>query len=615
MPTWITTDGGQTWSQQVMPQAIDAPAKASPENGSVCCDPTFAADDLGNIWFGGLTLPNGSTNPSRIVVNRIAAGGTTFRAQTVGLPTGAAGTQDKPMMTIDTTPTSPTYGRLYVVWDEPASGGVRVVVSTCDTRPGGVPNAANCDDADHWTAPARITPTGGSYIYADVAVGPTGTAYVTWWDYSNTNGIRGATCDGASVSCATAANWSAAQTIAQLDTTGGTPVPFACPIVAQPGGRAAPDPQVAVDHSGGVNNGRVYATWGDLRAGSGTTRCAEQANGNGTPPLASHLTWDSFAAIGSAAGALPGGAQASANVGTKLLTDGEGGGQSNSDDWFPWLAVDQSTGQAWADFYSTREDGTRTTANFYARSVTASGSTLTVGALNKLSTAASNYSGHPCCMFGNDYGDYTGLDAAGGTALPVWSDNSTGDGEAFTFISTLGAAPPGPTGGGSGTTTGSPPASGGSGTTTGSPPASGGTAIPPATSTHAFALSLTFPSQRLGTVLARRGVRASAVCAAVCRLGARLSASAATARTLGLTRGRSAVELGRVTIARAAARRTSLSIPLSRRALRALAGRSAVAIELRITATPLDGRRGVTRAVRLTLRRRGSSPSVTALRG
>jgi hypothetical protein len=46
-------------------------------------------------------------NPSRILVNRIAAGGTTFQSQTVGLPVRTAGTQDKPMMAIDDVPTSP----------------------------------------------------------------------------------------------------------------------------------------------------------------------------------------------------------------------------------------------------------------------------------------------------------------------------------------------------------------------------------------------------------------------------------------------------------------------------------------------------------------------------
>jgi hypothetical protein len=671
MPLWITTDGGQHWTRRVMPQTIDAPGTPSPESGDVCCDPTLAADALGNIWFGGLTL--GGSNPSRIVVNRIAAGGTIFQSQTVGLPVGTAGTQDKPMMTIDNTPTSPTFGRLYVVWDEPSGGGVRVVVSTCDTRP----NAAHCDNADNWTGPARITPTIGSYIYADVAVGPTGKAYVTWWDYSSNNAIRGATCDGATVTCAAAANWSGAQDIALLDSTGSVPVPFACPILAQPGGRAGPDPGVEVDHSGGPNNGRVYVTWGDLSPVSGSTRCADS-----TTPAATHLSWDSFAAIGSAAGAFPGPAATSASLGTRLLTDGEGGGQNPSDDWFPWLAVDQSTGQAWADFYSTREDSTRTTANFYARSLTASGSTLTAGPLNKVSTGASNYSTTtPCCMLQNDYGDYTGLDAAGGIAYPVWTDNSTGNGEAFAFVSSLAPPPPtvatgsasgigdtaatlngtvnpqgqdttyhfeygtttsyvsstpdqnltasspsssvsasvsglatgttyhyrlvatnatGPTGGGDMTFT----------TTSAPPPNPPPTITPP----PAFALSLAFPSQRLGTVLGRGSLRSSARCTAPCRLVARLTVPAATARRLGLTHGHRAVEVGHATVARAAAARTSLVVGLSRRALRALAALRTVALELRVTATPLDGRASVIRAVRLTLSRRGPSPSVTALR-
>jgi hypothetical protein len=604
MPLWITSNGGVDWTQRVMPQAMDQPGTATTESGNVCCDPTLAADALGNIWFGGVTFPNGGANPSRIAVNRIAAGGTTFQAQSVGLPVGASGTQDKPMMTIDNTPTSPTFGRLYVVWDEPSGGAVRVVVSTCDTRPGGVANAANCDNADNWTAPARITSSTGSYIYADVAVGPAGKAYVTWWDYSSTNAIRGATCDGATLDCTSAANWSGAQDIALLDSTSGNPVPFACPILAQPGGRAAPSPGVDVDHSGGPNNGRVYVTWSDLRPGSGTTRCTDS-----TPPAATHLSWDSFAAVGSATGGFPGPAAASATLGTRLLTDGEGGGQNPSDDWFPWLAVDQSTGQAWADFYSTRDAADRKTTNFYARSVTASGATLSVGPLNRVSTGASNHSTTPCCQFDNDYGDYTGLDAAGGVAYPVWTDNSTGDGEAFTFAST-----PPASGGGGGTTT--PPAAGG-GAATVTTPASGVTnTTPPAANTTgpAFTLSLTSPSQRLGTVLSRRAVRASVGCGATCRVGARLTAPGGTARTLGLTRGRGAVEIGRATIARVSARRASVSIPLSRRALRALAGRSVVAIELRMTGTPLDRRAPITRAVRLTLRRRGTSPTVTALR-
>ena len=434
---WITNDGGQTFTKAPMPTSTDAPGEPGPETSSLCCDPTSAADAAGNVWYGGLSRANGVGNPSRIVINRFAPGATTFQAQSVGLPQRTSSTQDKPMMTIDNAPSSPTFGRLYVVWNEPATGGgINIVISQCETRPGGVLNAANCDNADNWTAPVSVTPAAGSYIYADVAVGPDGKVYVTWWDYSSANAIRGDVCSPPAQNCATegaGTGWATPQTIATLDATSGTPIPFSCPILAQPGGRASTSPQVDVDRSGGTNNGRVYVTWSDLRTDSGTTKCDRN-----TPPVASHLTWDNFVAS-APAGALPGSASPSPAVGTRLLRDGEDGGQSNSDDWFAWLAVDQTTGQAWADFYSTREDPARRTTHFYVRTVTpAAGATHALGALNQVSGAPSDYSAEPCCNFGNQYGDYTGLDATQGIALPVWSDKRGGlDGEAYTYGESL----------------------------------------------------------------------------------------------------------------------------------------------------------------------------------
>ncbi len=425
---WVTTDGGNTFVKRSMPTATDAPGEPGPESSNLCCDPMSAADAAGNMWYGGLSLANGAANPSRIVVNRIAAGTTTFQPETVGLPARTAGTQDKPMMTIDNSPTSPAFGRLYVVWDEPAGGGVNIVISQCNTRVAGSLDAARCDNADNWSVPVSVTPATSGYIYADVATGPDGKVYVVWWDYTATNAIRGDVCDPASQDCANVASWGTPQTIATLDATGGAPIPFACPIVAQPGGRASTSPQVDVDRSGGANNNRVYVTWSDLRTGSGTTRCDD-----GLTPAATHLSFDSF--VASAAGALPGSANPSPTVATRLLTDGESGGQASSDDWFAWLAVDQTTGQAWADFYSTRHDATRRQTHFYVRTVTPAGGAHTLGALNQVSGQPSDYSTNPCCGFGNDYGDYTGIDATQGIAYPVWSDKRGGlDGEAFTFV-------------------------------------------------------------------------------------------------------------------------------------------------------------------------------------
>jgi hypothetical protein len=115
---------------------------------------------------------------------------------------------------------------------------------------------------------------------------------VIWWDYSSNNAIRGRVCNGNLTGC------SPVQTIATLDATGSAAVPFACPIVAQPGGRAAPAPQLDVDHSGTASDGRVYVTWSDLKPGGGTTRCddnsasstASSARPSRVPPdAASHL--------------------------------------------------------------------------------------------------------------------------------------------------------------------------------------------------------------------------------------------------------------------------------------------------------------------------------------
>ena len=55
------------------------------------------------------------------------------------------------------TPASPTYGRLYVTWDDPDAAGDNEVISYCDTRPGGYPDAAHCDTGANWSTPAVVS--------------------------------------------------------------------------------------------------------------------------------------------------------------------------------------------------------------------------------------------------------------------------------------------------------------------------------------------------------------------------------------------------------------------------------------------------------------------------
>jgi hypothetical protein len=440
---FLSNDAGRSFTALHFPTTFSLPGGGL-ESEIPSGDPIAAADDLGNMWVGGLSVCDGSTSRSHIFVNRIAAGTNSFRSANAAIPVfpgddgGACGStseavQDKPQMTIDDWPLSPHRGRLYVTWDDldltnPGKGTVNEVISFCDTRP----DPASCDFGSNWTTPVRVSDSGGSYITSDPAVGPDGTVYVAWWDYSAANKVSIDRCV-APADCSNAASWGTDATVAALSTDNSPTldskqVPFACPIVAQPGGRAAPVPSVAVD-----GDGRLYVAWSDLRAGSGTTRCDTDASGfaAGTPPLVTHQTFDSFVATASTFALLTSGSTTpSATRGSRIFNDTATTPiATNSDDWFPWVAVDHSTGNAYVDVYSTTGDATRRTANFYLATVTppATGTQPVIGTPKKLTEVPSDYSQSTdstpggCCFFENDYGDYEGLAAAGGLVYPVWS--------------------------------------------------------------------------------------------------------------------------------------------------------------------------------------------------
>lgn len=414
LSTWLSTDGGATWARHPLPETLDAPGAGVPEATEVCCDPILTATPGGDVWAGGVTYSDGPPGArSRVVVNRLTEGRDGFAPLSVGLPVRTAAMQDKPMMA------AAPDGRLLVVWLEPSAadpGALHVVLSACHTALGPESDPGSwCEDADHWTAPIAVTPAPGSYTYPDVAAAPDGAVHVVWWDYSAMeNGVRGATC---AAPCTGA--FAPPRTIALLDSTGGRPLPFGCPIPVAPGGRAGAAPSVEVD-----GDGRAWVAWADLRPGSGSTRCEETASGY-TPPRQTHLSWDAFAAAGD--GALPGGEDASAAVGTPVLTDGDEGQAGSSDDFLPWLAVDPEYDEAWASAYSTGHDAQRLSAHYVVVSLAAGpDGRLRVGPANRVSVAPSDFAGEECCLFGNDFGDYAGLAVADRVVAPAWIDNGTG---------------------------------------------------------------------------------------------------------------------------------------------------------------------------------------------
>ena len=599
----VTADGGRTFKTLTQPNLFDVRGQATAERNSVSGDPMSAADPLGNVWYGGLSVDEddaGTTfGPSRIYVNRIDPQTQEFQPRSVGLDFVGRGQQDKNMMTIDNSPESPTFGRLYVVWNDlpadPDAEGKLQVIAFCDTRLGGTPAVARCDDADNWSRPVPVVQQPGSYIYADVAVAPTGDVYFTYWDFSAVNSIRGAVCRAAGTGrCGTPGSFAPPVTVATLNAFGGRPLPFACPIFSAPGGRVGPSPGVEVDTSGGRERGRVWVSWGDLRDGSGTTRCEQLETGNGTPPQSTQLTWDAFAA--SAGGGLPGpatpGATRSGDVGTKVSPDAgttpAPSSPDNTDDFFPWLAVDRSTGRAFIDYYTTAGDSSRRTTDFIVAPLApGTGTKPEVGERVKVNDVRSNYAeGSPagCCMFSNDYGDYTGLDAAQGKVVPVWSSRAGGvsdDGDALISILDF-PAPPEPEPSPTPTPTPAPTAPPASPSPTPAPVAPAPTVRLPR-----FLAFVAVDRAKASTVR-RRGLRVRLRCNRACRVTSQFRVDRRTAGRLGL---RSLV-LGTRRASRTRAGRTTFTIRLTRPARRALARRGARSVSYMLRSSFSDANGG-----------------------
>jgi hypothetical protein len=445
----VTSNGADptpVWAHPAFPTSFDTGAGIETEIPGG--DPILAANDQGDLWAGGLSACDVHTPTSRshIFVHRVAPNTKTFvTGPNVALPTLHKGPtcatdseyrQDKPQMTIDNWPASPTYGRLYVTWDEPDTAGVDVVVSYCDTNLGPT-TPANCDSAGAWKGPYKVSDSsgGGSYISSDPAVGPDGTVYVAWWDYSGANAIAIDKCIPAASAGKACTAWGTDRIVASLSSHLGRTVPFACPTMAQPGGRAAPVPSVATDSAG-----RIYVAWGDLGT-TGTQRCGFDSRGAMTLPDANQDAFNAYVASADTYDRLtanPVTGSASGVRGTNVLAD-------PGDHWFPWVAVERDSGQAYVALYSTRAEPTRQTANYYVRAVVPDRTDLTdtrvqYGLFTKVSDIASDYSDQTCGVFGNDYGDYSGLaastDGSSPFAFPVWDRRLRG-GTGEVYINTL----------------------------------------------------------------------------------------------------------------------------------------------------------------------------------
>jgi hypothetical protein len=108
MPIYLSTDGGSSWNTSHMPYP--------PGQYQACCDPVLASDPKGGFYYAFLIV-NQQASLSNILVAHSADGLTWTYGDPVLANKGSSTNQeDKESIAIDLSPSSSTYGRIYVSW-------------------------------------------------------------------------------------------------------------------------------------------------------------------------------------------------------------------------------------------------------------------------------------------------------------------------------------------------------------------------------------------------------------------------------------------------------------------------------------------------------------------
>jgi hypothetical protein len=376
MRAFFSSDGGTSWGGVDVPLPPPLSGTNDTRFGS---DPTLAVDTRGNVFYGFIVVffsaNFGGINGTELAVARSSDGGSTWPSLTqFSFEPGENHFNDKPMITVDGSRGSRFQDNVYIAWDAAfggsSGGGIRVGRST--------------DHGASFAVNRADTPSGpGTSIGAVPFVGPEGTLYVAWNDFSADVIAVNRSVDGG-------VTWDAQRTIAPKV------IPFDIGIPAESFRRALVYPACDTDRSRGPNRGRLYCSWMDRNA-AGTTSV--------------------FLSFSDDAGA---GWSVPASVGHQV---------PGTDRFNQWLSVDPGTGDVTASYYDTQNDltGQRFMTDVYlSRSTDGSATWLPDVRVTTQSSNEHDCNGlFPCPSidYGNQQGDYEGLVTFGGVSHPIWTDS------------------------------------------------------------------------------------------------------------------------------------------------------------------------------------------------
>jgi len=365
---FFSSNGGATWGQTLLPLVT---------GDSFHSDPTVDWTSDGTAWSTTIGINSAGTVLNMRAYKSTDGGATwTFDATFSGSLTN----NDKQMMWVDHSATSPFKDNIYAIWHAGAPAEV-----ARRTGPGG-----------SWQTPVKVsgTETTGTAIGDDIKTNSAGDVFAFFPD-TGSRRLNVAKSTNGGVSFGTPVRIA----------TGFGSFQYAIPA------DASRQPLIYI--SGGAyrtsTKNNVYAAWNDL---SGDTGCTS-GSGPGTNAASTCKSRIFFAR------STDGGATWSAPVKVN--------NQSGLNDQFnQWLVVDETNGKIALMYYDTVGDSTRKSVNVYYQSSTDDG--VTWSTPFKVTTASTNETTAGADS-GNQYGDYNSLSGYNGTFFPSWTDRRSGASE------------------------------------------------------------------------------------------------------------------------------------------------------------------------------------------
>jgi hypothetical protein len=369
--TFFTTDSGRTWTVVPLGAAQDG------LGAGTRFDPAVTFDTLGNVYVAYGVRTGG--NSSLLVATSTDGGRTYTRFATVATNVDIGILPGNDKWGIATGPDDAVAGRqdVYLAWTqnvaEMAGTDQRVVVSR------------STDAGQTFTAPViindgSITGTETNNLFADPAVGPAGELYVVWHRIAAGQVVIDISTDGG-VTFGTD----------QLVTT--SAAGFFTVIPAQPERGTSVNPMIDVDRSGGPFNGRLYVSYVDDSDATGG------------------VDLDVFV-------------RTSIDQGTTWSAPVRVNDTTTSDQFMPWLDVDQVTGTVASVWFDARNDANNQLVQLISAASRDGGATFRTNIV--VSDGQSNESvTNPTRNMNSNYLEYHGVAGNNCEASAVWPDNST----------------------------------------------------------------------------------------------------------------------------------------------------------------------------------------------